>query len=123
VGRELRFAAPAGVIAAVITLTAYALALHSPNESTSSARTTATITLFIVALWVLDLLARPLDRLRVALLLACGGAFVAIVATAPVRRAFELELPNLEVIAVALAVRLVGIVLLEIGWRQLPLRT
>ncbi|MGH9112623.1 MAG: HAD-IC family P-type ATPase, partial [Acidimicrobiales bacterium] len=59
VERVLRFAVPAGTVAAVATLAAYGLARTEDGVSQTEARTTATITLFLVALWVLAILARP----------------------------------------------------------------
>ena len=63
VGRVLRFAVPAGVLAATATMVSYGLA-RAEHVPPIEARTTATITLFIVALWVLAILARPTDLWR-----------------------------------------------------------
>ena len=63
VGRVLRFAVPAGVLAATATMVSYGLA-RAEHVPATEARTTAAITLFIVALWVLAILARPTDLWR-----------------------------------------------------------
>src|SRR4029453_3178446 len=59
VGRVLPFAVPAGAVAATATMAAYALARDTEGVGQTEARTIATITLFLVALWVLAILARP----------------------------------------------------------------
>src|SRR4030095_9234623 len=64
VERVLRFAIPAGTVAAVCTIAAYALARSESGVSQTEARTTATITLFLAALWVLAILERPTNPWR-----------------------------------------------------------
>src|SRR5213078_519261 len=53
VGRVLRFAVPAGVVAAAATFGAYAVARRQPDVTLLEARTTATAVLFAIGLWVL----------------------------------------------------------------------
>ena len=66
VGRVLRFAIPAGAIAAIAVYTAYALA-RADDVSSREARTLAFMVLLVVALYVLVILARPFTRYRAAL--------------------------------------------------------
>ncbi len=67
VGRVLRFSLPAGIIAGVVTYTAYALA-RADGATSREARTVAFIVLLILGLWVLVQLAAPVhgvpDRAR-----------------------------------------------------------
>src|SRR5436190_7724016 len=50
VGRVLRFALPAGVVAAAATFTAYAVTRDQPDVSLTEARTTATLVLFAIGM-------------------------------------------------------------------------
>ena len=67
-------------------------------------RTTALISLFGVAIWVLVVLARPLDAARIALVASMVAAFVACLVLAAARRFFELQVPAAPALALALAV-------------------
>ncbi|WP_188676806.1 HAD-IC family P-type ATPase [Subtercola lobariae] len=72
--RVLRFSVPTGLIAAASCLLAYApLRTALPQIE---ARSLSTIALFIVSLWIVSVLARPLSKPRVALILAVSVAFV-----------------------------------------------
>ena len=92
-GRVLRFAVPAGLAAAVITLTTYWLVRSRfMNGTLNEGRTASTLALVSVAFWLLYRLMRPLDRFDAALLgglVAVGGI---IVATPVTRRFYALDL-------------------------------
>lgn len=74
--RVLAFAIPAGLIAAATSFGTYMLASSITDEA--SARTDATIALFVVALVVLLQSARPLNALRLAVVASMAGAFVLV---------------------------------------------
>ncbi|HEX6417046.1 MAG TPA: HAD-IC family P-type ATPase [Acidimicrobiales bacterium] len=116
VERVLRFAAPAGTLAAAATLSAYALA-RTQDVSTTEARTTATITLFAVALWVLAILSRPVNHWRSGLVTAMAGAFVAVLLVPRARHFFALDLAPPEITIAAVAFGAGAAALLEVGWR------
>ncbi len=116
VERVLRFAVPAGTLAAVATMSAYGLA-RSQDVSQIEARTTATITLFIVALWVLAILARPFTWWRFELVGAMAGLFLLALAVPWSRHFFALDLPHIEITAAAVGIASIAAVLLEVGWR------
>jgi cation-transporting ATPase E len=117
VARSLRFAVPAGLVAAAATFTAYALARNDPGTTGDEARTTAVLVLFAVALQVLVLLARPTTRWRRTLVLAMVGLFLAAIALPAGRRFFDLDLPDPVVVAAAVGVAAVADLLLGAGWR------
>jgi cation-transporting ATPase E len=117
VRRVLRFAFPAGIVAAAATFLAYALAREEPGTSTTEARTTATIVLFAVATQVLLILARPMTHLRRLLVLAMIGAFALALALPFARDFFALDLPDQVVAAAAVGVASVAIAGLDVGWR------
>ena len=113
----LRFAIPTGVVAATSTFTAYLIARSQSDVSLEEARTVAVITLFLVALWVLVILARPLNLWRVALIGAMGALFLGALLIPWVRDYFALELPSAVVVSAAVGIAAVGAGVLEIGWR------
>jgi cation-transporting ATPase E len=117
VARVLRFAGPAGVVAATATFGAYAVAANRGGTSLAVDRTTATIVLLAVGLEVLVFLARPLTPLRRLLVGAMAGAFVAMLVLPPLREFFALTLPAWPVLAASLAVAIASAALLLAGWR------
>jgi cation-transporting ATPase E len=116
VGRVLRFAVPAGVLAATATMVSYGLA-RAEHVPQIEARTTATITLFIVALWVLAILARPTDLWRFELEAAMASLFVLALLVPWTREFFALNMADPPITAQAVAVGLGAGGLLELGWR------
>jgi cation-transporting ATPase E len=117
VERVLRFAVPAGTVAAACTIAAYALARSESGVSQTEARTTATITLFLVALWVLAILARPTNPWRAGLVLAMAGAFAVIMAVPGLQDFFALNPPRAELVLSAIGIAAAGGFVIELGWR------
>ncbi len=116
-GRVLRFAIPAGVVAAVATFAAYALVLDSPYASFAEARTMATIVLLGTALWLLTVLARPLTLWRRALIVGMGAAFVLILAIPASKHFFALDVPPTIVTLAAIGIVALAGAVIELGWR------
>jgi cation-transporting ATPase E len=117
VERVLRFAVPAGTVAAACTIAAYGLARAESGVSQTEARTTATITLFLVALWVLAILARPTNPWRAGLVLAMAAAFAVIMAVPGLQDFFALNPPRNELVLAAIGIAAVGGFVIEMGWR------
>jgi cation-transporting P-type ATPase E len=117
VTRVLRFALPAGAVAAAATFAAYALVRGHEEVDLAEARTTATIVLFSVGLWVLAILARPATRARRVLVASMGAAFLVVLTLPPLRRFFSFELPSPAVSLGAVAVVVLAALLIEGGWR------
>jgi cation-transporting ATPase E len=91
----LRFAVPAGLICATASFSAYLLARGSGDDLRQE-RSVATICLFLTAVFVLLLVARPLAAWKLAMLGAIVAAF-ALVLTVPVaRRLADLSIPDLR---------------------------
>jgi cation-transporting ATPase E len=118
VARVLRFAGPAGFVAASATFGAYAVASRHVRTSLAVDRTTATIVLLAVGLEVLVFLARPLTRLRRLLVTSMAGAFVAVLVLPQLRTFFALSLPEWEVLVASVAVAVASAALLVAGWRM-----
>jgi cation-transporting ATPase E len=116
VARVLRFAVPAGTLAAVATMSAYGIA-RAEGVTQIEARTTATITLFLVAMWVLAILARPTDLWRLGLESVMAGLFVLALLVPWSRHFFALNLAPALVTLSGVALALGAGALLEVGWR------
>ena len=117
VGRVLRFAIPAGAVAATATLTAYALARDTAGVNRGEARTVAVVTLFLVALWVLAILARPTSPWRAGLVATMAMAFVVVMSLPALRDFFELDPPSRLLILASIGIAAMGGVALELGWQ------
>ena len=72
--RSLSFAIPAGIVVA-ITLTGYTLVAQSLGVDEDQLRTGSTLILAVVGIWILSILARPLNRFKV---LVVGAMFIAL---------------------------------------------
>lgn len=89
--RVLRFTIPAGIICAVFSYGSYLLVL-AEGEPLEVARTSAAITLFAIAWVVLVLVARPLNPIRIAIVVVMGAGFLLVLAIPPLSQFFALAL-------------------------------
>jgi cation-transporting ATPase E len=117
VGRVVRFAVPAGAVAAAATYAAYAVAGDEEKTNLLQERTVAVIVLFLVAAWVLMILARPFNEWKAILAASMAVAFVVALATPGIRDFFELRLPSTLLILAAVGVASIAVGLLELGWQ------
>lgn len=108
VPRVLRFAVPAGVVCALSTFAAYAIARANTASSLQADRSTATLTLFLVAFWVLVLVARPYTPWRLGLLATMAGCFTAVAMVPFARHVAALTFPDLRNNLVAAGLAVVG---------------
>lgn len=115
--RVLRFAIPSGVVAAAATLAGYQVARKLGDEPLETARTVAVIVLFMVALWVLAILARPFNGPRAALVGSMAGAFFLALAIPWFNGYFALPMPNPDMVLAAFGTGAAACGVLEIGWR------
>jgi len=116
--RVWRFTIPAGVVTACATFASYLVVRASPSATLSQARTAALLAVFAMGLWVLVLIARPLNGARLILVVSMAAAFGLLFALALARRVFTLDPPSGSIfIAVAVIVAL-SIGLLT-SWRKL----
>jgi cation-transporting ATPase E len=119
VGRVARFAIPAGTVAASATFGGYALAGRQPGVLLIEERTMAVIVLFLIGLWVLGILARPVNGWKLGLMAAMASAFLLTLLVPGVREFFDLRLPTAVVAFAGVGVAAVAIALLELGWQAL----
>jgi cation-transporting ATPase E len=111
--RVLRFAVPAGLMAALATFAAYALAVREPNISIPEERTIATVVIASIGLWVLARLARPLNTSRRALVIAMAGGLALTLLLQPLRQFFDLDFPRLSILLAATIIVTIAILALE----------
>ncbi|MCW2916350.1 MAG: putative cation-transporting ATPase [Actinomycetia bacterium] len=117
VPRVLRFAVPAGIACGVATFTGYYLATESKATAFAQDSSTATITLFFLAMWALVLIAKPYTWWRVGLVIAMAAAFLIVLSLPWLRNFFALYLGNLYNDVVALGIAGVAAVLLSLALR------
>ena len=105
--RVLKFAVPAGFINALAAYTSYGYVL-SIGGSTDVARSSAVVTLFIVAWWVLMQVARPWTPLRLAICGAMLGGFLVVLHIPWLSTILELSWSPNKAGLVSLGVGIVG---------------
>ncbi len=76
--RVLSFAIPSGVICAAGAFTSYFAALATTDSDVTEARVSATVTLAIMTLFVLYLVARPMDPLRWLIVAVMAAGFLVV---------------------------------------------
>ncbi|WP_380285816.1 HAD-IC family P-type ATPase [Kitasatospora purpeofusca] len=123
VRRVLRMAIPGGVIAGTATFTAYALARANHATDLTSDTSVATLTLFLVALWVLAIVARPYNWWRLLLIATMGGAFALVLTVPWLSDFFQLSLTGTRDPWVGVGIAVTAGVLLEVVWRIMRRRT
>jgi cation-transporting P-type ATPase E len=122
VSRVLRLAVPAGLVCGLAAFLAYGLARLDAGSDQTSDRSTATLTLFLAATWVLALAARPYTWWRVALVLSMVAAFT-LAATVPfAAHFFALDLTDLagDAFALAAATGAAAAVTATYRWQRRP---
>jgi cation-transporting ATPase E len=115
--RVLRFTIPAGIVAATAALVSYGIARYGHGLSVLDSRTTATLVLIAVGLWVLVLQARPFNWWKTVLVAAMVASVAIIMAVPGLRDFYALQLPPANVVAEGAIIAGAAIALLEIGWR------
>jgi cation-transporting ATPase E len=119
VRRVMRYAIPSGVIAATATFLTYLLARahYSGPEALQAETSAATLTLFLVSMWVLAIIARPYTWWRVGLVAAMGTGFLLVLAVPWLQEFFALKLIGTTMPWTAVGVAVVAAALLEGVWR------
>lgn len=125
VRRVMRYAIPSGLIAGTATFAAYLLArAHYADaglgtDTLGAETSAATLTLFLISLWVLAIIARPYTWWRVALVAAMGAGFVVVLVVPWLQRFFALKLIGATMPWTAVAIAVAAGVALELTWRRL----
>lgn len=114
--RVLRFTLPAGAAGASATLAAYAVARSWPATTATQARTAAMLAIFAFGIWILGVVARPLNAPKTGLLAAMAIAVSIPLGLPLARRLFDLAVPGPGVLASTFACVAAAVVLLSL-WR------
>ncbi|MFD5265337.1 HAD-IC family P-type ATPase [Streptomyces sp. NPDC058335] len=124
VRRVMRYSIPGGVLAAVATFTTYLIARHHyTGEGALEAETSAaTLTLFLISMWVLAIIARPYTWWRVLLVASMGSAFVVVLVVPWLQDFFALKLIGMTMPWIAVGVAAVAAAVLEFLWRRVDRR-
>ncbi|MFF6997487.1 cation-translocating P-type ATPase [Streptomyces sp. NPDC008313] len=119
VRRVMRYAVPGGVLAGLATFATYLLARHhySGPGSLDAETSAATLTLFLISMWVLAIIARPYTWWRVGLVAAMGGAFVLVLVVPSLQHFFALKLVGVTMPWIAVGISAVAAAGLELVWR------
>jgi cation-transporting ATPase E len=94
VSRVVRFALPAGALAAIATFLAYTIVQRQADVSLIEARTTAVMVLTWIGLLVLSIIAAPLNRARFLLIWSMAGLFLVAVMLPATQKFFALHSPD-----------------------------
>ncbi|QCD56592.1 HAD-IC family P-type ATPase [Streptomyces hawaiiensis] len=124
VRRVMRYAIPGGVVAAAATFATYLIAReHYTGAGALDAETSAaTLTLFLISMWVLAIIARPYTWWRVALVASMAGAFLLVLVVPWLQHFFALKLVGVTMPWTAVGIAAVAAATLELLWRWVDRR-
>ncbi|MFI2714923.1 HAD-IC family P-type ATPase [Streptomyces collinus] len=124
VRRVMRYAIPGGAVAAVATFATYLLAReHYTGPGALDAETSAaTLTLFLISMWVLAIIARPYTWWRIALVASMAGAFLVVLVVPWLQHFFALKLVGMTMPWTAVGIAAVAAAALELSWRWVDRR-
>ncbi|MEU5954910.1 cation-translocating P-type ATPase [Streptomyces sp. NPDC047525] len=119
VRRVMRYAIPGGVVAGVATFCTYLLARHhyagaGAREAETSA---ATLALFLIAMWVLAIIARPYTWWRIGLIGTMGLGFLLVLTVPWLQDFFQLKLVGTTMPWAAVAIAAVASLVIEVIFR------
>ncbi|MFB6980479.1 cation-translocating P-type ATPase [Streptomyces scopuliridis] len=119
VRRVMRYAIPSGIIAAIATFTTYLLArsYYSGPDALNAETSAATLTLFLVSMWVLAIVARPYTWWRICLVVSMALGFLVVLAVPWLQHFFALKLVGTTMPWAAVAIAVVASAALEFCWR------
>ncbi|MER7683581.1 cation-translocating P-type ATPase [Streptomyces sp. NPDC097610] len=124
VRRVMRYSIPGGVVAAVATFITYLVARHhytGPGELDAET-SAATLTLFLISMWVLAIIARPYTWWRVALVASMGLAFLVVLIVPWLQHFFALKLVGVQMPWIAVGISVVAAATLEFLWKWVDRR-
>lgn len=124
VRRVMRYSIPGGVVAAVATFVTYLVARHhytGPGELDAET-SAATLTLFLISMWVLAIIARPYTWWRIALVASMGLAFLVVLIVPWLQHFFALKLVGVQMPWIAVGISVVAAATLEFLWRWVDRR-
>ncbi|MGW7089243.1 HAD-IC family P-type ATPase [Streptomyces sp. NPDC054871] len=119
VRRVMRYAIPGGVVAGAATFCTYLLARsHYSGAGAREAETSAaTLALFLIAMWVLAIIARPYTWWRLGLIGAMGLGFLLVLTVPWLQDFFQLKLVGTTMPWAAVAIAAVASLVIEVIFR------
>ncbi|MFC9503543.1 cation-translocating P-type ATPase [Streptomyces sp. NPDC057002] len=123
VGRVLRFAVPAGALAATATSVAYLFARSVYDDNLDAETSAATLALFLTALWALAIIARPYTWWRILLVLTMAVSFAVVLVVPYLQEFFQLKLVGVAAPWTAVACAAVAGLVLEFVWARMRRRS
>ncbi|MGW7046622.1 HAD-IC family P-type ATPase [Streptomyces avermitilis] len=124
VRRVMRYSIPGGVLAAVATFVCYLIARHyyTGPGALDAETSAATLTLFLISMWVLAIIARPYTWWRICLVAAMGGAFLLVLVVPSLQQFFALKLVGVTMPWLAVGIAAVAAATLEFLWKWVDRR-
>ncbi|MFF2434253.1 HAD-IC family P-type ATPase [Streptomyces sp. NPDC058107] len=124
VRRVMRYSVPSGVIAGIATFATYLIARHyyTGPGALDAETSAATLTLFLVSMWVLAIIARPYTWWRILLVAAMGAAFLIVLVVPWLQGFFALKLVGTVMPWAAVGIAVVAATALEFTWRLVSRR-
>ncbi|WP_217236921.1 HAD-IC family P-type ATPase [Streptomyces sp. AC555_RSS877] len=124
VRRVMRYSIPGGGVAATATFTTYLLARHhyTGSGALDAETSAATLTLFLVSMWVLAIIARPYTWWRIGLVATMGAGFLLVLVVPWLQEFFALKLVGVTMPWIAVGIAAVAAVALEVLWRVVDRR-
>src|SRR6478736_2600760 len=115
--RSLSFAVPAGVCAAVCVLAVSAFAQWFGGHTRENAQSASTVTLGLLAAWILVMASRPLNGTKVLILAGMYAGLVLLFSVPVTRHFFRVDWPPPALLGLAVGVGLAGCVAIEVVGR------
>ncbi|MEW2130736.1 HAD-IC family P-type ATPase [Streptomyces sp. NPDC005435] len=124
VRRVMRYSIPGGLVAGLATFATYLLARHhyTGAGALSAETSAATLTLFLISMWVLAIIARPYTWWRIALVATMGVAFLFVLVVPWLQDFFALRLVGNTMPWAAVGIAAVAAAALELMWRGVDRR-
>lgn len=124
VRRVMRYAIPGGVVAGIATFVMYMIARHfyTGAGSLGAETSSATLTLFLISMWVLAIIARPYTWWRICLVAAMAFAFLLVLVVPWLQDFFALRLVGTSMPWTAVGVAVVAAAVLEFLWKWVDRR-
>ncbi|ANS66039.1 integral membrane ATPase [Streptomyces lincolnensis] len=124
VRRVMRYSIPGGVIAAVATFATYLIARHhyTGAGALDAETSAATLTLFLISMWVLAIIARPYTWWRIALVATMGLGFLLVLVVPWLQEFFALKLVGVTMPWIAVGIAVAAAAVLELSWKLVDRR-
>ncbi|MGN5379162.1 HAD-IC family P-type ATPase [Streptomyces lasalocidi] len=124
VRRVMRYSIPGGVMCGAATFVTYLIARHhyGGGGELGAETSAATLTLFLISMWILAIVARPYTWWRVTLVAAMGVAFLVVLVVPALQSFFALKLVGVTMPWTAVGIAVAAAAALEWIWKWVDRR-